>query len=386
MTQAFPKAEFIANDTDLQQLVDALQGIPHLAVDTESNSLYAYYEQVCLIQLSINSKNNGDLSYIKDYIIDPFTIDDMRPLGKLMASPDTEVIFHGAEYDIMSLKRDFEFDFVNIFDTHLAARTLGKPKVGLSNLLADYFGVEVDKQYQQANWGKRPLPDEQLHYAQMDTHYLLNLRHQLCAELEDQGYMDEVNETLDYLTDLPPIEKNFDEDGFWRIKDTRHLNNTELAILRELYLWREDTAARMNRPPFKVLQNKTLVRLAQDQPDHIRQLELLKGFPKHQAKRFGPQIFAAIERGKKAGPPRHRRSASTIPQAVLARYEKLRNWRKQKASERGVESDIIISKHILLDVAHQHPRTLEELGQVNGIGTYRLQKYGQDILKLLSKK
>jgi ribonuclease D len=116
-----PPATRIETQEDLERLVDTLIDQSLIAIDTESNSLYAYQEQVCLLQLSTRSH---------DYIIDPLMIDDMRPLGKLTKSKHIEIVFHAAEYDIMCMKRDFSFEFNNLFDTMMAARICGIKLVG----------------------------------------------------------------------------------------------------------------------------------------------------------------------------------------------------------------------------------------------------------------
>jgi ribonuclease D len=371
------KATIIDRDDKLHNLVEELQQKKHIAIDTEANSLFAYYEKVCLIQLSARNGNRQ----INDYIIDPFAINDMSPLGAVLADPSTEVILHGAEYDIMLLKRDFDFTFSHIFDTHLAARTLGIRKVGLSSLLDKYFDIKIDKRFQQSNWGKRPLSSEQLRYAQYDSHYLLDLRDMLYDKIVEAQLLEELQETHDLLADLPPIEKTFDEEGFWRIKAAKSFNNTQLAILKELYLWREQTAETLNRPPFKVLQNSTLARLAQEQPTSLNQLRDFKGVSKTIVKRFGTDLLGTIERGKTTTPPRPKRQ-SQIPTTILDRYDTLHSWRKQKAAERGVESDIIISKQVLWALAHNPPEDFEDLKAVEELGDYRRHKYGKELLQI----
>ncbi|MEP0761582.1 MAG: ribonuclease D, partial [Chloroflexota bacterium] len=158
---ALPPAQIIRRTADLRRAVDRLRASPLIAVDTESNSLFAYTERVCLVQLSTRER---------DLIVDPLAVDDMSPLGDLLAEPAIEVIFHAAEYDIISLKRDFGFSFANLFDTMMAARVCGWDKTGLGNILEEQFGVTVDKKYQRADWSRRPLPPDHLRYAQMDTH------------------------------------------------------------------------------------------------------------------------------------------------------------------------------------------------------------------------
>ena len=162
----------------LRRMVENFRRVSILAVDTESNSLYAYQERVCLIQFSIPGA---------DYLVDPLALEDLSPLAPLFKFPGIEKIFHAAEYDLICLKRDFGFEFENLFDTMLAARMLGREAIGLGAMLQAEFGVKLNKRYQRANWGQRPLPPDQLDYARLDTHYLIPLRSRLKAALESNG-------------------------------------------------------------------------------------------------------------------------------------------------------------------------------------------------------
>jgi len=159
-------------------MVEILAREPRLAVDTEANSLHAYREQVCLIQFSTPQT---------DYLVDPLSLDDLTHLAPLFSDQGIEIIFHAAEYDVLGLQRDFDFSFSNLFDTMLAARTLGYKQVGLGRLLADKFNVDVDKHNQKADWGQRPLTPGLIDYARLDTHYLIALRDILEAELREKG-------------------------------------------------------------------------------------------------------------------------------------------------------------------------------------------------------
>ena len=155
------KPVLITRPDALIQLANQLANEPILAVDTESNSLYAFQEQVCLIQFSTPQD---------DFLVDPLALDDLSPLAGLFADPKIEKIFHAAEYDLITLKRDYHFDFENLFDTMIAARILGWEKIGLGSILKSEFDVELNKRYQRANWGKRPIPSEMVNYARLDTH------------------------------------------------------------------------------------------------------------------------------------------------------------------------------------------------------------------------
>ena len=138
-----------------------------MAIDLESNSLYSYREEVCLIQLSTAEK---------DYILDPIAGSDLFGLGQIIQDPSIEKVLHAAEYDCILLRRQYGWKLENLFDTMWAARILGHARYGLANVLEDAYGIKLNKKYQKANWCKRPLTKAQLNYAQMDTHFLLQLR------------------------------------------------------------------------------------------------------------------------------------------------------------------------------------------------------------------
>lgn len=365
----------IRHGRQLQTLVDQLRGVPLLAVDTESNSLYAYYEQVCLIQLSTRER---------DYIVDPLALDDLSPLGEVLADPATEIIFHAAEYDVISLKRDFGFRFGRLFDTMMAARICGWEQVGLGAILEAQFGVQAAKHYQRANWSVRPLPAEQLRYAQMDTHYLPALRDILAGELEALGRTDEAQEIFAALAELPPAEYEFDPEGYWRINGVQKLRPSQMAIVRELYLTRDELARRRDQPAFKIFTDRALVELAQLQPRRLGDLDAVRALSGRQARRYGDAIIQAVARGKEARPPQPPRRHPP-DQAVLARYDVLRAWRKQRAVERGVESDVILPRETLWVLARQAPQRVEDLDDIPGLGPWRRAEYGEELIALLKE-
>lgn len=367
---------FITRQDELCHLVDSLLDEPLVAVDTESNSLHAYRERVCLVQLSTRTA---------DYILDPLALPDMQPLGVLMAATHIEKVFHAAEYDVMCMKRDFGFEFDTIFDTMLAARICGLPAVGLGSLIKAYEGIDLDKSHQRDDWGQRPLPEESLHYAQMDTHYLPLLRDVLFRELEMRGRLDEAMESFAELHNIPAASgRAFDEDGFWNLGRPYLLKKQEMAVLREVYLLRERIAQQTDVPPYKVIENKALVNIARAMPSTLGDLRDVHGIGRKQVSHYGKRILRAVQRGlsqKDQLPPQ---PYHPIPDPVITeRYTLLHAWRKARALQRGVESDIIVSKHVLWDVARSVPATLDELRDVSGMGPWRMDAYGEEILDVL---
>jgi len=357
------------------KVLAALRDEPALALDTESDSFYRYFYKVCLIQISTPSM---------DYLLDPLRLPDLTPLGTLLADPSIEKVFHAAKNDILVLKRDFQFDFANIFDTMIAARILGWPRVGLAALLYEHFGVKLNKHAQLTDWGRRPLTPEQLSYARLDSHYLLQLRDLLSMKLQARHRWREAQEAFRALPDVVYVEKPFDPDGFWRNKYAHDLRPSEMAVLRELYLWRDRQARAMNRPPFKVLSDQTLARLSQDQPAQIKDLALNS----RQVRRFGKAILAVISKGRTTPPPHspvYQRNGNHRPNpAAVARYNRLRAWRTHRAAERGVESDVILTNDALMAIARAAPANQEKLAALGVMGPWKLEEYGADLLRVLA--
>jgi ribonuclease D len=252
----------------LIEMIYRLTATPAIAVDTESNSLYAYSERVCLIQFSVPGQ---------DYLVDPLVVEDLSALAPVFADPEIVKIFHAAEYDVMVLRRDYQFEFAGLFDTMIASRIVGWPRYGLASLLDERFGVQTDKRMQRTNWGRRPLLDEQMEYARLDTHYLIPLRDELLAELEAQGRLQEARAAFERVAESQWRKKDFDPDGFWRVKGANDLDEQGLAILRELYIYRDELAQGLDLPVFKVMGDGVLLAMSQRAPRSFAELGRIKG-------------------------------------------------------------------------------------------------------------
>ncbi|MES0338432.1 MAG: ribonuclease D [Anaerolineales bacterium] len=368
-----PAPVLIENRESLKEMTDRLAREPLLAVDTESNSLYAYQEQVCLIQFSIPGF---------DYLVDPLAVSDLSSLSPLFSNPKIEKVLHGAEYDVMCLARDFNFQIVNLFETRVASRTLGWKRTGLRDLLDQVFSVNVDKRFQRANWGKRPLSSEMLDYARLDTHFLPKLRDHLHQLLRNNGNLEEAQELCELMTDPPLRENGFNPDGFWRIAHSRELSPRKAAILRELYIMRDGYARRQNRPPFKILGDKSLLEIARKGPRASAELNAVPGLTNNKIRRYGVEILAAVDRGLKA-PLQQKPRNRGQDEATRTRYEDLREWRKNAARKRNLESDLILPRDILIEIAAQAPRDLATLRKIMTPLESRFQRYGEQILRII---
>lgn len=374
-----PPPSLVDEPAALDALIEAARQVAVIGVDTESNSLFAYFHRVCLLQISLPDG---------DYVIDPLAV-DVTPLGELFANPACQKIFHAAENDILGLKRDYNFTFVNIFDTMLAARILGWPQAGLAAILADKYDVRLNKTLQRADWGRRPLNPELLAYAQLDTYYLLALRAQQEAELRAKGRWEEALESFARLPQVEWVDKPFDADGFWGLPGARDLFPSALAVLQQLFLWREQQARKEDRPPFKVVDQRTLVEISRQQPADLSALRRVPGMTSGQARRYGPAILQAVAQGRQAptpAPPARRSNGAGRPDPkTIERFDALRSWRTERARQRGVDPDVILTNEQLMSIARQAPATIAALAETHAMGPWKLNEYGEAIVQLLAR-
>lgn len=360
----------------LRSMLDDLRRYKRLAVDTESNSLHAYKEQVCLIQFSTGEN---------DYLVDPLSIKDLSSLGTIFADAQIEKIFHAAEYDIICLKRDYGFEFRNLFDTMLASRTLGRAEIGLAALIEAEFGVRLDKRYQRANWGKRPLPIEWQAYARLDTFYLLPLRERLKNELFTRGRLEMAEEDFVRMCNVLPNGEGNGHNPCWRIGKSRYLNPQEVTLLNELCAFREEQARLGNVPPFKVMGNDTLLHLAVHPPQTIEEIAATRGIGRWLVKNHGADLLEVIKRGLSSPPIQPPPSPPRPSEVYLSRLEALRSWRKKTGEKIGVPSDVILPRDIMEAIARANPAQQGELAVVMKDIPWRFNHFGVEILSVIQK-
>lgn len=359
----------------LKRMVEDIAAQPRVAVDTESNSLHAFREQVCLLQFSTSKA---------DYLVDPLVLKDLSILAPIFSDTNIEKIFHAAGYDLICLRRDFGFAFANLFDTMQAARVLGYPAVGLDKLLGDKFGIQIDKRHQKANWAERPLSKDQIHYARLDTHYLFDLRNTLEQELREKERLDFALEDFRRACMFDETRSRSNGDSWERFAGRKDLSLRELTIVAQLCKWRDKEAERLNRPPYKVVMDDVFVSLAKNPPEKKVDLSAA-GLSEKQIRLWGEMILGAVRRGE-AGPLVERKQAERKDDAVLKRIEKLKTWRKDAGAELKVESDIILPKPYLTLLSENPPKDLHELTQLMKDSPSRAEKFGVQILKALGVK
>lgn len=373
-SSVLPEPIWVASPQALQRMQADLARQERLALDTESNSLYAYREQVCLLQFSTPRR---------DYLVDTLAGLDLRPLGAILANPQIEKVLHAAEYDLICLRRDFGWQVHNLFDSMQAARVLGWKKLGLSSILQEQFGVQVEKRYQKANWGKRPLPREMRAYARLDTRYLLPLRDLLYKELVRSQRLDLAAEDFVWLTDSQ--ESPNGKPLYAAVKGYHNLDPQHLAVLQALCEWREERAQQLDRPPFKVIGSSALQAVTQALPSSVQELEKVQGLPAKLRQRYQDELLAAVQRGLSAEPI-HNDHKPRPSQAYILRLERLFDWRKQAARKMGVESDVVIPRTALEQVAKENPSTPQALQQTLQDLPVRYARFAAQLLTVINKE
>lgn len=325
----------------LEAYLPVLRAAPWVAVDTEADSLHAYPEKLCLIQISTPTG---------DRLIDPLAGLDLRPLLDALAGHD--LIMHGADYDLRLLWRAGRFVPSAVFDTMLAARLLGERNFSLGALLEKFLGVRLDKSMQKADWSRRPLTPRMEAYARNDTRYLKPLADRLRQDLLARGRLSWHEEACRRLIQDAACDPVVDPDQVWRVKGSHLLSRRGLAVLRELWQWREEEARASNRPPFFILSHETLSRIAAAAVDGQPWQELVP--PRFSARRKAG-LEQAIARGLAVPPdqwPELRRGTGRrLTEVEQARLEQLEARRNAKAHELGLEPSLIAPRSVLVELA-----------------------------------
>ncbi len=335
----------------LNSYLETIRSATWVAVDTEADSLHAYPEKVCLIQISTAKS---------DRLIDPLAGFPIDRLLEMLSSH--ELIMHGADYDLRLLRKHHEFVPRTIFDTMLAARLLGIEQFGLSHLVEFCLKVKLEKGPQKANWAIRPLTKRMEVYARNDTHYLKALSDRLRQELEGKGRLAWHQESCARLILDCAQERVVDSDAVWRVKGSHQLGRLGMAVLREIWLWRETEAVAANRPPFFVLSHDTLVAIAQSV---VEEKPVESMFPRHLSDRRRGGLLRAIEQARQLPPEQHPRIRKTLSrrpsETERRRYAELQKVRDKRAAELGIDPTLIASRSVISDLVHDWEKHLPDL-------------------------
>jgi ribonuclease D len=366
--------EIISTPDSLERLVRSFCSEPVLAFDLEADSMHHYKEKVCLIQVATS---------VEAVLIDPLSLPDISSLASILVDPAIRKVFHGADYDVRSMRRDFSVQVNNLFDTMIACQFLGEKEVGLAAVLKKRFGVELDKRYQKADWSKRPLEPAMIAYAAADTSLLVALYRQLESELVAKGRLFWVEEESELLSQAAAVERS-NKPLYFRFKGADKMDPRTLAILEELLQLRDQKARISDRPPFKILSHETLCVLAEKKPRKNADLFGISGLSVKQIDRYGAEIIQAVGRGVGLAddrlpsfprPARLRRDRHKVE-----RCKKLKLWRESKSAELGIYAGIMANNTLLEALSDIFPRDMEELEKIPGLRRWQKMEFGEELL------
>jgi ribonuclease D len=375
-----PRVRLINSQAELEHLFQRLQGEPLLAVDTEAASFHRFHDRIYLLQLS---------SRRETAVVDPLAVTSLAPLAAALADPAIEIVFHDADYDLRLLNLEYGFGITNLFDTRIAAQLLNEPGVGLAALLEKYLGVKLDKRYQRADWSARPLSPEMLEYAAADTHHLPTLRDLLRQQLRERGRLEWAEEEFALATGARWSPPDADEPPYLRLKGAKALPGRALAVLRELFEWRDQLARRTDKAPFRILNNEPMLAMAKEPPTSLAELKAVRGIGGEQAERRGREILAAVQRGlavpeadlpRVERPPRRHQDP-----AYEARLERLKASRNLLAAQYDLAPGVLCPNGTLEAIARINPASIEELAAVPELRRWQVREIGGPLIAAMQR-
>jgi ribonuclease D len=353
-------------------------------LDTESDSMHSYFEKVCLLQAVLP----GD----RIHLVDPLKARDMSALKPALEDPRIRKVLHGADYDIVCLKRDFGISMRGTFCTMTAGLLLGLPKIGLVDLVEMQFGVRLAKAFTRSDWAARPLSPGQMEYLVQDVQFLLPLAEEMERRLVEADLTEEARIEFERLEARDPADREFDAWGFLRVRGARTLPERGRAVLRALVEMRDRRAREIDRPTFKVIANDTLLRLAQASPDTPQKLRGVKGMTPYVLRRYADDILEAVRKGladpetvPDRAPARNEPGSEErrLSFAAQRRHGRLKDWRAAKSAAVKRTTLAILPNPAMFDVAREPPDDVAALAAHPGIGAHRARLYGEEILKIL---
>lgn len=375
-----PAHTSIADASSLAELGRVLDRASEVALDTESNSMFAYRERLCLVQLAVlDPDHDGPRLFVVDPLAFATATEALAPLIDWLARPDVRVLLHGGEYDVAILKRELGVGPARIFDTQAAATLIGIERTGYGALVEAFCGVSLPKSHQQHDWKRRPIPEAALSYALADVHWLVPLARALEDVVKDADIEEEVALACAAVTEARPHAPRDPAEAFWRVLGGARYPAPTMSLVVALVAWREALAAQRDVPPARLVPNEVLLRLAERAPDSPDGLAGI-GLPRDIVRE--PQSLLAVIAEARSSPPpvppkpprgKHDPLAS-------AREKRLKKWREAESQRRSAPLQLVLPARALDHLASHGAAGLESAPQ---LGPKRLARYGAELRALL---
>lgn len=339
----------ISSAEQLSELVAQIERDNRVAVDTEADSLHCYREKLCLLQVSLPEG---------DFLVDPLAENDLSALAEALSRK--EIVLHGADYDLRMLRRALNFRPAHLFDTVIAARLLGVREFSYAALVEKYFGVQLVKGSQKANWALRPLSPKMEEYARNDTHYLLPLAEKLEKQLVKRDRFEWFQQSCERAIVSAGIDRERDAEETWRVRGSGLVRGREAAVLRALWNWRDREAQRFDRPSFHVLRNEQLIEAARaavsGETPHFRH------FSERRTRDFRAAIDSALALKEEDWPEARKRRGERPTREMERAAEAMRKQRDQAAVELDIEPSFIAPRATIDAISADGARVKQLLG------------------------
>jgi ribonuclease D len=377
-TETGPSYRLITSSRELAQIVPSLMSEKVVAVDVEADSMYHFAEKVCLIQIGTTTTC---------LLIDPLADVDLSLLKPLFLAPDITKIFHGASYDVRCLDMGYGITINNLFDTEIACRFLGIGESGLNAVVQQTFQVTLDKKYQKKDWSQRPLSAGMLEYAARDVLYLIPLRAILTGRLEQIGRAAWVEEECRMIS----MARSAPENGqplFLKVKGAGRLDRRGLAVLENLLQKRLDIARKRDLPPFKIISNTALIRLAEEKPSGRKALKQSCILSEKQGFMYADPVCLAIREAleeKDADLPVYpREKHKPLSRKASLRVDALRQWRETTAARLAMDPGLILPNAMAIGIARENPRSVQQMDRIAEMKAWQKKEFGEEIIKVIN--
>jgi len=371
------KYKFIDSDAELKNVCDDLLKEKIIGVDLEADSMHCFKEKICLIQVATAKEA---------FLIDPFEIKEVSSFINMLENNDVIKVFHGADFDIRSLDRDYHVQVQNLFDTEIACRFLGIRERGLAALLKRNFNVDADKKYQKADWAKRPLKQGMIQYCVGDVAYLVKLHDIIHQKLVSMGRLSWAKEEFE-IQEQVRYENNHVLPLFRKFKGAGKMDSRSLAVLENLLQVRLSIAKKKDQPLFKIMSNSSLMTMAHEKPVTIDQMLRIRAISPKQADMYGKlcqeAIVKAINLDHKQLPSYPKTRKPRKDARVQERIEQLKKMREKLSRSIGIEPGFLLNNALIGSIAFKNPATFDDLLRIEHIRSWQVEIIGRDIISTL---
>ena len=369
--------KFIESEIELQQVCEDLLKEKTIGVDLEADSMHCFKEKICLIQIATDKEA---------YLIDPFEIKAAPYFIRVLEDSGVMTVFHGSDFDIRSLDREYQARVKNLFDTEIACRFLGVRERGLGALLKKHFNVDANKKFQKEDWSKRPLTHDMIEYSVGDVTHLIRLQDILTRQLVEKGRLSWAKEEFEIQAGVR-YEGNHSLPLFTKFKGAGKMDNRTLAVLENLLEMRLSIAEKKDLPLFKVISNTSIQTMAFEKPAAIDRMIQMRALSPKQAGMYGHLCVDAIVRAlnlpHKDLPSYPKMRRPKRDERAEARIERLKKMREKLSISMDMEPGLLLNNAAIEIIAVKNPGTGEELLKIDSIRHWQVEAMGEDILSAL---